>query len=232
MSLSARYTQSILAGGGLPMVLPGATDPDVIAEYVRRSDGVLLTGGDDLNPQLYTRRLEPLLARTVGKHDCTRDLYELMLIEEVFRQRKPLLAICRGHQLLNVALGGTLVVDIPTQIPDAINHNRLDAKNVPVHEVKLTPDSMLAKITGKPSLMVNSSHHQAVNRVAGALRVTARSNDGVVEGMEFAPAAMGWLPYLVAVQYHPERLTDRYEEHLNLFRSFAHACARHRRKIL
>ena len=232
MSLSARYTHSILAGGGLPVALPAATNPEVIAEYVRRSDGVLLTGGDDVNPQLYTRQLATKLAKTVGPNDRTRDLYELMLIEEVFRQRKPLLAICRGHQLLNVALGGTLIVDIPTQVPEAINHDRSDAKNELVHEVKLTPHSMLARITGKRSLMVNSSHHQAVARVAGALRVTARSSDGVVEGLEFAPSAMGWLPYLVAVQYHPERLTDRYEEHLDLFRSFTRVCAQHRGKKL
>ena len=191
---------------------------------------MLLTGGDDVTPQLYSKKLPPRLARTVGHNDHERDLRELLVIAEVFRQRKPLLAICRGQQLLNVALGGTLVVDIPSQLPAAVNHDRSDKKNAVVHEVELTADSLLARITGSQRLGVNSSHHQAVDRVAGPLRVTGRSSDGVVEALELQPSARGWLPYLVAVQYHPERLVNRHREHLNLFRSFALACVRGERK--
>ena len=231
-SLSERYTRSILAAGGLPVIAPCSTEHQLLAEAIRYCHGVMLTGGDDVNTRLYTQRLSPKLARTVGRHDLARDLRELTLIEETFRQRKPLLAICRGHQLLNVALGGTLIVDIPTQFPKALNHDRSDRKSDLVHEVQLTPDSLLATIAGKQTLGVNSSHHQAVARVAPALQVTGRSSDGVVEALEFAPASAGWLPYLVAVQYHPERLTDRYPDHLGLFCSFTRACIQHRNRKL
>lgn len=232
LSLSEMYERSVMLAGGLPLVLPCTTDPDLIAECVRRSDGVMLTGGDDINPRLYADELPPSLAQTVGRHDLPRDLRELLVIEEVFRQRKPLLAICRGHQLLNVALGGTLIVDIARQMPQALNHVRMDRKSDLVHEVQLTPDSLLARINGRHRLGVNSSHHQAVDRVAGPLRVTARSDDGVIEALEFTAAAAGWLPYLVSVQYHPERLAERWAEHRELFGSFTRACARRQARKL
>ena len=230
MSLSENYPRAVMAAGGLPLILPCATERDLIAECVRRSDGVLLTGGDDVNPDIYWPAAPPRLRRTVGHMDRQRDLRELLVIAEVFRQRKPLLAICRGHQLLNVALGGTLLVDIASQVPAAINHDRSDKKNALVHEVQLTADSLLARITCSRRLGVNSSHHQAVDRVAAPLRVTAQGADGVVEGMELQPAAAGWLPYLVAVQYHPERLVNRCREHWGLFRSLVRACMRSRSK--
>ena len=231
-SLSENYPRAVMAAGGLPLILPGVTERNLIAECVRRCDGVMLTGGDDVNPRLYAAQLPPRLAKTVGHPDKPRDMRELFLIAETFRQRKPLLAICRGHQLLNVALGGTLLVDIATQRPAALHHDQSDKKGVVVHEVELTPDSLLARITGNHRLGVNSSHHQAVDRVAAPLRVTARGRDGVVEGLELQPAALGWLPYLVAVQYHPERLAERHAEHRELFVSFTRACARQSRKKL
>ena len=229
-SLSENYPRAVMAGGGLPLILPCTTERVLIAECVRRSDGVLLTGGDDVNPDLYWPAVPPQLRQTVGHLDRQRDLRELLVIAEVFRQRKPLLAICRGHQLLNVALGGTLLVDIAAQVPAAINHNRADRKNALVHEAQLTADSLLARINGSQRMGVNSSHHQAVDRVAAPLRVTALGADGVVEGLELRPETKGWLPYLVAVQYHPERLVDRYREHWALFRSLTRACTRNRRK--
>ena len=154
---------------------------------------------------------------------------ELVVIDEVFRQRKPLLAICRGHQLLNIALGGTLVADIRRQIPRALEHRRMDKRNGTVHEVRLTPGSILAKIAGGQKLAVNSTHHQAVGRVAEPLRVTARSADGVIEGLELKPGAAGWLPFLLSVQFHPERLADRYPKHGAIFGVFTQACAPRRK---
>jgi putative glutamine amidotransferase len=185
----------------------------------------MLTGGEDVQPKLYTKRLSPLLQKTVSTAELERDLFELMLIKEVFRQHKPLLAICRGQQILNVALGGTLVVDIRHQLPRALNHRRLDRKDQIVHDVELTPGTRLATITGRKKLGVNSSHHQAVARMAKPLRVTARSPDGVVEGLELQPAVADVLPFLLAVQFHPERLWARHREHLNIFRGFMRACA-------
>ncbi len=150
-----------------------------------------------------------------------------MLIEEVLRQRKPLLCICRGHQILNVALGGTLFADISQQIPRAMNHSRTDRKDRVVHDIACEPGSLMA-LAGGDRLGVNSSHHQAVARLAKSLRATAVSRDGVVEGMELAPAARDRLPYLLAVQFHPERLFARHAEHLELFRTFIRACRRKR----
>ncbi len=222
ISLSNRYAQAVIQAGGIPIIIPCIDSKDLVEEYVRRSDGVLLTGGDDIQPRIYFPKLSDKLAKTVGSIEPERDVLELMMVDEVFRQQKPLLAICRGHQLLNVALGGDLIVDIPTQIPRAIDHRCMNRKGDKVHEVTLTPDSLLAKITGERILGVNSTHHQSVGRVAKALQVTAKSSDGIVEAMELKNP--GLLPYLLAVQFHPERLVDRYKEFLQIFRSFVCSC--------
>src|SRR5262249_35437273 len=151
-----------MAAGGIPWILPCLPDDSVVTEAVKRCDGVLLTGGDDIQPRLYGRRLSPRLKRTVSPPEPARDLLELLVIREIFRQRKPALAICRGEQMLNVALGGTLIVDIPSEVGGPIAHNRTDRKDRVVHKVALTPDSILTKIAGKQTLGVNSTHHQAV----------------------------------------------------------------------
>ncbi len=231
ISLSENYLRAVMAAGGLPVTLPCTVSREMITEAVRRCDGVLLTGGDDIQPKLYAGELTPRLQKTVTATDDQRDLRELILIDEVFHQRKPLLAICRGHQLLNVALGGTLLVDIATQLPKAINHRRMDRRGSVVHEARLTDDSLLAKIIGRQVLGVNSTHHQAVDRVAGPLRVTARSTDGVVEGMELRPESARLLPFLLAVQFHPERLATQHPEHGTIFSSFVLACDLNRKQV-
>jgi putative glutamine amidotransferase len=225
LSLSVAYPRAIAAAGGLPWVMACTLPPPALVETVRRSSGVLLTGGDDIQPKLYAPRLSRRLQKTVSPADPARDLSELLLIQEVFRQRKPLLAICRGHQLLNVAFGGTLIVDIPSQKPKTIDHTRTDLKDRIVHDVELKPDSMLAQIFGKLTLGVNSTHHQAVARVAEPFRPSAVSSDGIIEALELNGSDRRLLPYLLAVQFHPERLIDRHPEFLGLFRSFVEACA-------
>lgn len=214
----------------MPWLLPSVPDRDFVAESVRRCDGVMLTGGDDVQPRLYAKKLPLRLRKTVVTVSPERDLFELMLIAEVFRQHKPLLAICRGQQILNVALGGSLVVDIPSQVTGALNHRRTDRKDRVVHDVAVASGSILAKITGKNRLGVNSSHHQAAAKIAKPLRVTAVSIDGVIEGLELGPADRNLLPYLLAVQFHPERLFARHAVHLELFKSFTGACRLSRRK--
>jgi putative glutamine amidotransferase len=232
ISLSEAYQSAVVAAGGLPLVLPGIASAEMLAECVRRCDGVLLTGGDDINPELYRDHLPAKLRKTVGAAPIERDLRELILIDEVFRQRKPLLGICRGHQLINVALGGTLVVDIRTEVPHALNHQRMDKKGEVVHEARLTGDSLLAKIAGKQTLGVNSTHHQAIGRVAAPLRVTATGRDGVVEAAELRREAAHLLPFLMTVQFHPERLAARHPEHQEVFNCFARACVRNRDRKL
>lgn len=234
ISLSETYQMAVMGAGGVPVAMPATTSRELVAACVSRTDGVLLTGGEDINPALYTKRLSPRLRRTVTvtPDGGARDLRELMLVDEVFRQRKPLLAICRGHQMLNVALGGTLVVDIRQQIPGALNHARPKRKNEIVHDAHLTPDALLAKITGKRTLGVNSTHHQAVARPAELLIITGRSDDGIIESMQLKPDAAHCLPFLLSVQFHPERLVDRYPEHRAIFSAFTRACALNRGKKL
>jgi putative glutamine amidotransferase len=225
-SLSATYQQSLMNCGAIPFALPVTVSRQLIAECVSRCEGVLLTGGEDVDPRIYRTALPPRLCGTVAvtPDGGARDLRELLLIDEVFRQRKPLLAICRGHQVLNVALGGTLTPDILAEKPRAINHRRMDRRSEIVHEVRLTRGSILAKITGKQKLGVNSTHHQAVAQVARPLSVAAVSNDGIIESLELQPGAANMLPFLLSVQFHPERLADRYPEHQAIFRGFIRAC--------
>ena len=234
ISLSETYQKALMRAGAMPLALAATTSRELVAECVRRSDGVLLTGGEDVDPLIYGKGLRLGLRRTVTvtPDGGARDLRELLLVDEVFRQRKPLLAICRGHQVVNVALGGSLVADIAQQLPKALNHRRMDKRSQVVHEVRLTADSLLAKITGRQTLGVNSTHHQAVARVAPPLKVTALSRDGVVEGLELKPAAAHLLPFLLSVQFHPERLADRHPEHQEIFRAFARACVCNRKSHL
>jgi putative glutamine amidotransferase len=232
ISLSAAYPQALMGCGAIPLVFPATVSRELIAEGVSRCDGVLLTGGEDVDPRLYGKGLPPRLRGTVNvtPDGGARDLRELMLIDETFRQGKPLLAICRGHQLLNVALGGTLMADILGQMPRAINHRRMDRRNEVVHEVRLTRGSLLAKITGKQKLGVNSTHHQAVAQVAAPLKVAAVSSDGIIESLELRPGVARMLPFLLSVQFHPERLADRFPEHQAVFGAFAQACVLSRKE--
>jgi putative glutamine amidotransferase len=231
-SLSVKYDFAILESGGIPVTAPTTTDRALLAECVRRVDGVLLTGGDDINPDLYEKNLAKKIRKTIEQtpDGGGRDLRELVLIDEIFRQRKPLLAICRGHQLLNIALGGKLIADIRSQVPGALNHQRLDKAGDLVHEAALTAGSLLAKITGKQVLGVNSSHHQAVLEPAEPLMATARSSDGIIEAMELKPEAVRLLPFLLAVQFHPERLAKRHAAHRAIFQKFVAACIKNRKK--
>jgi putative glutamine amidotransferase len=223
VSLSEAYPRAIALAGGIPWILPARCGGELIRESVSRCDGVLLTGGDDVQTRLYAARLPARLKKTVFPPDPMRDHAEMLLIEEVFRQRKPLLAICRGQQILNVAFGGDLIVDIPSQVPDALDHKRFDRKDRTVHGIEIEPDSLLGKASGGRRLRVNSTHHQAVGRVAKPFRVTARSSDGVIEALELNLAERHLLPYLLAVQFHPERLLERLPEFLTLFRGFVAA---------
>lgn len=230
LGLSMAYPRAVKAAGGMPWLLPTIPEARWMREAVTHAEGIVLTGGDDIDPKLYTNSLPDEVGRTVQRAHAARDSFEMLLILEAIRQRKPMLCICRGHQILNVALGGTLFADIPLQIPRALNHSRTDLKDQVVHEVVCERGSLLARVAGGGRFGVNSSHHQAVDEVGRGLCVTARGPDGVIEGLERAPESLGALPWLLAVQFHPERLFDRHVEHLEIFRTLIRACRQERQR--
>ena len=223
-SLSHCYTRVTLAAGGIPTLAPVIAEKKAIAEMVRRADGVLLTGGDDLQPDLYDSDLPiKIKAKAVGI-DPQRDVFEFLLIEQTLKQRKPLLAICRGPQVLNVALGGGLVTDIPAERPGALAHHRRSKVHQLVHTAELAKGSLIRKIYGKAKLRINSAHHQAVGELAPMLRATAWTKDGIIEAIELNAVEANGAPFLLGVQFHPERVYEKHPEHLKIFRAFTKAC--------
>jgi len=226
ISVSSLYFQAIIDAGGLPFSLPLTTDREVLTNAVRQAHGILLTGGDDILPKIYWPDVPPKLAKTCMCAEPARDVMELELVHEIFRQGTPLLAICRGHQLVNVALGGTLFVDLPSQYPSQVRHRRLDQRMSTVHEINLKSGSNLSKITGCRTLGVNSTHHQGIDRVAEPLEPVGHAPDGIVEAMELRKQDQRLLRWFLSVQFHPERLYMRYPEHGSVFKTFVSAAVR------
>ncbi len=225
ISVGSRYLEAVLDAGGLPVALPQVTHRGRLAEYVEKADGILLTGGDDIQPRVYWPDVPDELTAKCEFPEPDRDVMELTLLDELFKRPKPLLAICRGHQLVNVALGGTLYVDLPSQRPGDISHAQMPRRFEPVHEVEILPDSHAATIYGRRFVGVNSTHHQAIHRVAEPLRVCMTATDGVIEGTELRPEHSDLLPWYASVQFHPERLYRKQPEHSRLFKAFVCACA-------
>jgi len=210
--VNAAYTDAITRAGLVPIVVPplAASAATTILDAVA---GLVVTGGEDVSPSRYGEASHP----SIETHE-RRDETEIALILEARRRRVPTLAICRGIQVVNVALGGSLVQDIPSQCPNAIDHDPGGARDARVHEVRIEPGSRLAGALGADCLTTNSFHHQALARVTNDLWVTARASDGIVEGAESVDA--NW--WMVAVQWHPEELTKTPEPwDRNLFAAFA-----------
>ncbi|MBM3846889.1 MAG: gamma-glutamyl-gamma-aminobutyrate hydrolase family protein [Verrucomicrobia bacterium] len=227
--LSESYALAIRAGGGLPWIAPCLPEQEFVKDVMGMADGLLLTGGDDVGPELYDPGMSEGLRSTIRMDGPERDGFELLLVKEAFARGIPVFAICRGMQMLNVALGGTLIADINMTVPNALEHRRSDAKDQLVHDVEVASGTLLSGIhEGERMLGVNSTHHQAVGRLAKVFRPNAVSRDGIVEGFELAEPEQCRLPYVMAVQFHPERLWARFQTHLNLFTCFVSACRRNR----
>ena len=200
--VNAAYTVSLRGAGLLPLILPvlDASDADAALDGM---SGLVLTGGEDVNPARYGASAHPELGDV---HDG-RDAFETALVHAARARALPTLAICRGAQILNVALGGTLIQDIPTEWPNAIAHEGEWSRTTRVHEVTVAPGSRLASALGSPSPTVNSMHHQAIGAVAPQLVAVAHAPDGIVEGVEW-PDDDWWM---VGVQWHPEELSGTAE---------------------
>lgn len=208
--VNAAYVRAVLAAGGIPVLLLPECSPEESIDLFGACDALLLTGGEDVDPACYGAAPHAKL----GTVDRRRDANELALVIDARARALPVLAICRGVQLLNVACGGTLIQDIPSQRPGAIDHNPVAPRDHATHHITITDGSRLGEIMETTEFSANSFHHQALDRIGEGLVVNAHAPDGLVEGVESSDA----LEWLVGVQWHPEELafTTRTEE-LRLF---------------
>ncbi len=218
--LGEAYLQAVLDAGGLPVVIPSLAAQAPDRDECERLDGILFSGGGDIAPERFGEASHPCIAGV----DPGRDGLELQLLRQAVSDGIPFLGICRGLQLINVGLGGTLYTHLPEQLQGALHHdNPGDRRHELVHEVTLVDGSRLGKITGEPLLRVNSHHHQGLKKLAPPLRSAGYSVDGLVEAIELPEH-----PFGLAVQWHPEWLTDMKSTRL-LFESFVAAAASARR---
>jgi putative glutamine amidotransferase len=198
VSLNTDYVRAVEAAGGVPVLLPETLGAAAREALFASLGGLVVTGGGDVNPARYG---EPPHPTVLGISD-ERDAFEAELIERALAAKLPLLCICRGMQVLNVALGGSLHQDIPSDFATAIQHAQTGPREAPTHDVHIQPETKLAALIGGGTLRVNSMHHQAVKRLGGGLEAVGWAPDGVIEAVEL-PHHEG---FLAAVQWHPEEL--------------------------
>lgn len=218
--LNVAYLRALEGAGLIPLVVAPLADPQTAVGLLDQVAGLVLTGGEDVDPAHYGAVPHPALGTVHPERDAT----ELALVQAARERDLPTLAICRGIQLLNVALGGTLVQDLPSQRPGALSHDPGDDRARRSHAVDVVEGSALAAALGATRIDANSFHHQAVEQVGAELRVTARAPDGVIEGVETDPDSP-WSA--IGVQWHPEELIDDPAPwDRGLFAAFADRCRR------
>ena len=215
-TVSRSYTDAVSRAGGIPLILPQVDDPAAAEEVLSRLDGIVLTGGVDIDPIHYG---ETVLNESV-EIDSHRDAIDMLYARAALAKKLPILAICRGEQLLNVVLGGSLYQDLPTQKPSAIAHRQKEEFNLPSHEIIVAKGSLLHDIMKKDTLRVNSAHHQAVKAPSDKVKVTAYAPDGVVEAYQSAIKGQ----WILAVQFHPEAMVRVDDSWLALFKTFVKVC--------
>ena len=216
------YVEELRKVGGVPWVIPLLPhDPDTLQEIFDRLDGVFITGGADVDPICYGEPKSPLC----GAVDPDRDAVEIALLKHALNRKLPILAVCRGIQILNVACGGTLYQDVAAQVPAALKHDYFPTPANPsrkylAHDITVKAGSRLGRILGDAVVPVNSMHHQAIKDLAPGLAPTAFAPDGIIEGVEGTNGQ-----YLIAVQWHPEELTETQPGMKRLFSTFIDAAA-------
>lgn len=218
--LMPSYTEAVTKAGGIPLLIPLGLSEDELGIVLNQIDGLLIPGGGDVAPTLYGGRQDiPMWGI-----DQDRDRTELYLSRLIVENEIPFLAICRGLQVLNVALGGTLIEDIKALVPGSLNHDMPEhlPRNFLAHSVDIDLDSALHQHMRMRESQVNSIHHQAIRRLAPELKITARSSDGVVEAVEIEREAFG-----IGVQWHPENLVDDDPSMLALFAGLVDSACTH-----
>lgn len=196
--LNSAYVRSVLSAGGVPVMLSPIMGPSYAARALDGVDGLVLTGGEDMDPAWYEAVPHP----KTYPPSRERDLFELALFAAARQRDLPILGICRGIQVINVALGGTLWQDLPSERPGPVDHSPEAARTDRTHLVRLEPGSLAARALGGTEYRVNSFHHQAVRDLAPKLVATGWSEDGLIEAAEAAPGE----PWMLAVQWHPEEM--------------------------
>jgi putative glutamine amidotransferase len=212
--LMQSYIRAVIQAGGVPVLIPSMIHDDGWDALYARLDGVLFSGGGDIAVGRFSGEPHP----RVDDVDLERDSVELNMIHAAALDGKPFLGICRGAQLVNVGLGGTLYTHIQDQVPNSLDHAYPgNMRTVLVHEVKIEDGTRIAEVLGEPIVQVNSLHHQGLKDISPSLRVAGHAPDGLVEAVELPDH-----PFGIAVQWHPEWLTDQ-ESTRNLFRKFVEA---------
>ena len=221
-SLNQSYAKAVEAAGGIPVLIPQIEEAESLRRIYEMLDGILLPGGLDIHPKYYGQEPHPALDPT----DLGLDFVETTIIPWALEDDMPVMGICRGEQVLNVVMGGTLIQDIYTQYSTTIDHRESFKRRIRdflAHDIAIDPDSRLRTLAGEDRIWVNTSHHQAIKRVAPGLRATAWSPDDLVEAVE-SPDHF----FVVAVQWHPEEMVKKHEWALRLFRAFVEAAAQRR----
>lgn len=198
-TLRAFYTDSIIRAGGVPLILPAL--PAFIEEYLNICQGILFTGGGDLDPVYFGQAPSVRL----GEVNPPRDEFEIDLARKIFTAGKPALGICRGCQIMNVAVGGSLIQDLVTDLC----HDQKAPRDYPIHDIFIANDSQLFAILGSDKIKVNSFHHQAVDQPGEGMRISALAQDGTAEAIEHAGSS-----FYIGVQWHPEGMTDEFSARL------------------
>ena len=218
LGLMPSYLEAIVAAGGVPVMIPLGLSNDDLRVAIQQMDGILLPGGGDIAPSVYQGQPH----QTLTDVDEDRDRVELTVARTAVSLQKPLLAICRGMQVLNVSLGGSLWEDVELLMPQAMHHEFVHShpRNHLAHNVTIDADSLLAKQLGGTETAVNSLHHQGVRRLAEELRATANAPDGLIEGVEVIDH-----PYAIGVQWHPENLIHNAPHMLGLFQGLVEAAS-------
>ena len=214
-TLQGTYTSAIENSGGIPIIIPYTESDDVLTRYIEICDGVLFSGGCDIEP----KKFGECTKETCGKIQLFRDALEFSFFKKAFEAKKPIMGICRGIQVINVALGGTLYQDIPTEIPSDIKHRQSEPNTLPSHEVKILSDTPLMELIGKERMTSNSFHHQSIKALGEGLEVMALADDGIIEAVYYNGEN-----YVRGYQWHPERLSKTVSDNKLLFDNFINAC--------
>jgi putative glutamine amidotransferase len=218
IEVSSDYPNVISDSGGIPLLIPvlETYDERTIHNIIQSIDGLLLTGGEDIDPRLYLLEDIDIKEHELMKRDLERDSFEMALLKEAFKLQMPILGICRGHQLINVCFGGSLYQDIERDLKSKINHlASLNDKTRLIHDVTLKNDSVLNEIFHTTKLRVNSFHHQSINKLAKNFESIAISDDQVIEGVIYKGSQ-----WILGIQWHPEMLYKKYNIHRKLFERF------------